>query len=321
MPILDFSGYDITDSKAAIKTYSYYNTAWCLRTDQECSPGSEQSHLHAFQKLKPSPNCDRGAVREHLRRGHLTLRLMHEIPVDEMPEFAMASALWLPVQAYYAVHGFGLALLAATGNAASLPRTHGAFMKAAADYMVDGLFPRPFSAVLRGGYYGWKHLPGDLKGIPDRRADIRSGLNLGRPDEATREAHVAQCLDTTRRRLIEDKLEAARETRTRKSGRKTACLSRQRQIVVADSVGSTTVFDYLYRVRVKSNYGDTTMYQKGYDHAEALIELVKRTQELAQIVCALLANAVRQSLDKPSWDEVADEFEVTPLLRRIGAAP
>ena len=314
------SRYDgISESKAAIRTYSNYNAAWCLRTQQSCSLGGEQSRLDAFQKLKPSPHCDREVVKGHFQRGHLTLRLMQQIPVDEIPEFAMASALWLPVQAYYAVHGFGLALLATTINAASMPQTHGAFMKVAAERIVDRLLPQPFSAVLRRGYDRWKHLPGDLTGVPDSRADIRSGLNLEHPDEATREAHIAQCLDTTRRRLIEGKLEGAR-TKARKSGKKGVRLSSQQQVRIADSVGPTTVFDYLYRVRIKSNYEDTTMYQQDSEHADILIELVKSTQELAKTVCALLANVLWQSLDNSVRDEVNAQFEVSSLLRHIGAA-
>ena len=320
MPIRDLRDYGVSDSRAAITTYSNYNDAWCLRRQRELSLGVEQSRLNAFQKLRPTQNFDREAVREHLRRGHLTLRLVQRIPVDEMPEFAMASALWLPVQAYYAVHGFGLAFLAATGDAASLPRTHGGFMKTAADRIVDGLFPRPFSAVLRGGYYGWKHLAADLTGIPDRRAEIRSGLNLGHPSEGTRDAHVAQCLDTTRRRLIEDKLEAARKTGARKSGKKTARLSSQRQVEIAESVGPTTVFDYLYRVRVKSNYEDTTMYQEGSDHADTLIALVIHTQKLTVTICALLAHALLQSIDKSVRGELNSEFEFAPLWQCIGVA-
>ena len=307
----------ITESKAAIKTYSNYNAAWCLRTQQSCSLGGEQSRLGTFQKLKSSPHCDLEAVKRHLQRGHLTLRLIQQIPADEMPEFAMASALWLPVQTYYAVHGFGLALLAATGSAGSLPRTHGAFMKVASKRIVDRLFPKPFSAVLRGGYDQWKHLPGELTGIPDRRVDIRPGLNLERADEATSEAHIAQCLDTTRRRLIEGKLQDVR-TKAQKSGKRRARLSSQQQARIADSVGPTTVFDYLYRVRIKSNYEDTAMYQQGSEHADMLIELVKSTQELAKTVCALLANALWRSLDNSVRDEVNAQFAVSSLLRHIG---
>ena len=319
MFLRDFGNDDISQSKAAIKTYSNYNAAWCWRKQQGYSLGVEQSALDAFQKLKPSPLCDREAVREHFQRGHLTLLLVQQIPVDEMPEFAMASALWLPVQAYYAVHGFGLALLAATGSAASMPQTHGAFMKVAAERIVDRLFPQPFSAVLRRGYDRWKHLPGDLTGVPDSRAGIRSGLNLERPDEATREVHIAQCLDTTRRRLIEDKLKDAR-TKARKSGKRGARLNSQQQVCIADFVGPTTVFDYLYRVRIKSNYEDTTMYQQGLEHADTLIELVKSTQELTKTVCALLSSALWQSLDNSVRNEVEAQFGVSSLLRHIGAA-
>ena len=320
MPIRDFRDYGISDGRAAITTYATYNAAWCLRTQHEPSLGAEQSRLNAFQRLKASRHCDRRAVGEHLRRGHLTLGLMQLIRVDEMPDFAMASALWLPVQAYYAVHGFGLALLAAIGDAASLPGTHVRFMNQAGEHIADRLFPQPFSAVLRGGYDGWKHLPGVLTGVPDRRSGIRSGLNLGRPSLATREAHIAQCLDTTRRRLIADKLYEARKKRTRQSGKETTRLSSQQQVEIADSVGATTVFNYLYRVRIKSNYEDVTMYQQGSEHADALIELVLNTQKLAVTICALIANALLQSLDRPARDELNSEFELVPLLQSIGVA-
>lgn len=319
MPIFEFSDYGISDSTAAIKTYSNYNDAWCLRKETESSLGCEQRRLNAFQKLRPSPHFNRETAWSHLRRGHLTLRLMQQIPVDVLPEFAMASALWLPVQAYYAVHGFGLALLAATGSAASLPRTHSAFMKAAADRIVNRLLPQPFSALFRGGYYEWKFLPGDLTGIPDRLVDIRPGLNLERPDETTRDVHIAQCLDTTRRRLIERKLDDARRKRARKSGKRTGRLSGQQQGRIAESVSSTTVFDYLYRVRIKSNYEDATMYQEDSDHADALIELVESTQVLAKTLCALLANALLRSLPSCAMNEVKAQFEVVPLLAHIEA--
>ena len=49
-----------------------------------------------------------------------------------------------------------------------------------------------------------------------------------------------------------------------------ARLSSQQQVRIADSVGPTSVFDYLYRVRIKSNYEDTTMYQQGSEHADTL---------------------------------------------------
>ncbi len=310
---------DISEGRAAIKTYSNYNAAWCLPTQQRLELAAEQSRLEAFQNLKASPFYDRESVRGHLQRGALTLHLMRQVPVDEMPEFAMASALWLPVQAYYAAHGFGLALLAANGDAAGLPRSHGGFMKVAAERIVARLFPQPFSASLRGGYFRWRHLPGDLTGVPARWDDIRSGLNLELPDETTREVHIAQCLDTTRRRLLDDRLDRER-TKLRKSRHSRARLSRQQQVQIADAISATTVFDYLYRVRIKSNYEDTTMYQQDSEQAGMLIELVRSTQELAEVVCALLVHALRQSVGNSVRGEINAQPGVAHLLGHIGAA-
>ena len=65
----------------------------------------------------------------HLRRGFLTLDLIRRIRISEMPDVAMASTLSLPVQAYYAAHGFGLAFLSATDDSGQMLRTHADFLR------------------------------------------------------------------------------------------------------------------------------------------------------------------------------------------------
>lgn len=306
----------ISNARAAIRTYSNYSAAWCLWTDEHCTPADAQARLNAFSQLRPSPRCDRGAVRRHLLRGNLTLRLIQEISVGEKPDFAMTSALWLPVQTYYAVHGFGMAFLAAKDGAENLPQTHGAFMREAADRIVRDLLPSPFSALLRNGYKGYKHLQPDLVNICDDRVSIDSGLNLERPNQNTRDAHIGQCLDTTRRRLIDAKLEKERR-RIRRPGKRYGILRKQKQIEIAQAVGPTTVFDYLYRARVKSNYEDPTMYHEGSDDADALLELVRNTQELAATLCAFLAAVLWQTIDKSAKNQLKEEVDVDALLQCI----
>ena len=137
----------ISNTRAAIRTYSNYSAAWCLWTEENYTPMEAQARLKAFSQLRPSSHCNQRAVRRHLLRGNLTLRLIQEIPVSERPDFAMTSALWLPVQTYYAVHGFGMAFLAAKSGADNLPQTHGAFMREAANRIVRDFLPSPFSAV------------------------------------------------------------------------------------------------------------------------------------------------------------------------------
>ena len=315
---MEFSSFvdsGVSDTRAAIKTYSNYSAAWCLWTKKNCTPKDAQSRLKSFSKLQPSSECDLGSVRQHLVRGNLTLKLIQDVSVDKNPDFAITSALWLPVQTYYAVHGFGMAFLAAKKGANSLPQSHGAFMRESAECIVRHLLPSPFSAVLQDGYKGYKYLQPALINICDDRKYIGSGLNLEYPNEKTRDAHIAQCLDTTRRRLVDAKLKIER-TKVRKQG-KSGFLRKERRIEIARNVAPTTVFDYLYRVRIKSNYEDPTMYQNGSADADAVLELVRNTQELSMTLCALLAGILWRIINKSAKNQLKEVVNIDCLLQSI----
>ena len=229
----------------------------------------------------------------------------------------MTSALWLPVQTYYAVHGFGIAFLAAKYGTNELPRSHRAFMNVIAERIVRGLLPAPFSAMLQGGYIDWPYLQPKVINISDELMHMRPGLNLAAPDEVTRETHILQCLDTTRRRLINDKLDQERR-RAKKPEKRHGVLRKPRQIQIANSVAPTTVVDYLYRVRIKSNYEDPAMFYDGSDDAEALLGLVRNTRKLAAMLCGFLVALVWRTIDEPSKHQLSQEINIDELLRAIG---
>lgn len=321
MPIIvnglpDSFNTDISESHAAIKTYANYNKAWCLRKSNEPTLREAQCSLDKFSNLQRRKNCDFSTVRQHLLRGNLTLKLVQDVPVNDNPDFAMISALWLPVQAYYAVHGFGLACLAAMSGTSGLPRTHAAFMRDAQQRIVRYLLPAPFSTVLGKGYSGFSHLQPEVLNMSNGWQDIRSGLNLAYPDESTRDAHIVQCLDTTRKRLIQSRLEVER-TRARKPGKSRGILKGPRQREIANSVPSTTVLDYLYRTRVKSNYDDPTMYHEGSEDTATLIELVVNTQHLAVKLCALFVAILWKVLEKPLQVQLGEDIDIENLLRAL----
>lgn len=318
MKPFNFLDSGISDTQAAIRTYSNYSAAWCLWTQTDFTPYEAQSRLEAFSQLQPSSHYDRGSVRQHLLRGNLTLKLIQDIPVEERPDFAMTSALWLPVQAYYAVHGFGMAFLSAKYGANNLPRTHGAFMREAAERIVRHLLPSPFSAILQNGHKGSRNLHPALINISDDRMYIGSGLNIERPNATTRDAHIVQCLDTTRRRLIAAKLEKER-TKARKPGKRCGVLRRQKKNEIADSIAPTTVLDYLYRARIKSNYQDPTMYHEGSDDADAMLELVRNIQKLATMLCAFLAASLWRTIDQTAKSQFGEDVDIDCLLEGIAS--
>ena len=316
MKISSVLNSEISDTQAAIRTYSNYSAAWCLWTQTDCTPYEAQSRLKAFSQLQPSSRYNHQSVRQHLLRGNLTLKLIQGIPIDERPDFAMISALWLSVQAYYAVHGFGMAFLSAKYGVNNLPKTHGAFMREAAERIVRHLFPSPFSAMLKNGYKGCKDAQPELINISDDRMFIESGFNIERPNEKTRDAHIAQCLNTTRQRLIESKLKQERK-KAKKPEKIRGILKKQKKIDIAHSITSTTILDYLYRARIKSNYEDPIMYHEGSNDADAMLDLVRNTQKLTMMLCAFLVAILWQIIDTTDRDKFREDVDIECLLKII----
>ena len=255
-------------------------------------------------------------MKRHLTRGKLTLDLIEKISIDENPDFARVSALWLPVQTYYAVNGFGLAVLAARKGPGALPQGHRAFLSEAASNLVQSLFPKPYSAMLKAGYRGFRYLQPEFVNIRDVRTPIRSGFNLESPDPITGDAHIAQCLDTTRRNEVERRLDDVRK-RERKPGKKYRVLSGARQKQLVQKIGPTSILDYLYRVRIKSNYEDVTMYQEGDDDSHIVLELVESTQMLAENLCTLLLAVLWRLIDKSNRKKLRADVELDELVEQI----
>ena len=300
-------------SRAQIQTYSSYNEAWCLRKSSEESLALAQSRLDGFRNLQTRRVPCLGEVMSHLRRGFLTLELIRRIRISEMPDVAKASTLWLPVQAYYAAHGFGLAFLSTTSDSGQTVRTHADFLRVSSKRIVEHLLPQPFSAVLRGGFRGWKYMPEYLAGLPGHHVKIIPHLNVSTPTPRTRDSHVAQCLNTTRGRLIESRLKDAR-VRGRRKGKSKTRLNAARQRELAKTVNPTTVFDYLYRVRKKSNYEDVAMFQERPNGEMWLLDLARSLQELAIAICSLLFNALWRVLDDSGRSMVSSEIDTACLL-------
>ena len=309
-------GNNISSGIAEIRTYLNYNEAWTIQFPFDNSPIHAQSKLPGFQKLQPSRKYDVDEVKRHLTRGKLTLNLIRGIDVRGNPDFARASAMWLPVQAYYAVNGFGLAVLAARKGPDKLPKTHRAFLSEAAANCIQGLFSKPFSAMLKNGHRDFNHLAPEFINIDDDRTPIGSGFNLNRPDPTTRDAHISQCLDTTRRRLIIARLDTERK-KNRKPGKRHGVVKKQDKIRIARSLPPTTILNYLYRSRIKSNYEDVTMYQESDNQALPVLDLVDSTQKLATALCTLLLAILWRVIDKSARCLLEKDVGLETLLQRI----
>lgn len=116
--IIETSSQAADNANYALRTYYNYIRAWLLSFEQEY--GSGQEGIGEFvHLLTQSANISRVPgtylvpqnLSDSYNRGKLTLEAMKSLPIDEHPELTISANFWLPVQAYYAIHGFGVAVL------------------------------------------------------------------------------------------------------------------------------------------------------------------------------------------------------------------
>ena len=240
----------------------------------------------------------------------MTLKLIKQIPLDNALDFAMTSALWLPVQAYYAVHGFGLAAHISLCGTSNEPRTHNGFINEAAERLVKGLLPDPFSVSVSAGFKGCHYLDPKLDGL--EIGSVSSGIsNLSQPTLVTRKHHMYRCLSTTRERLIDEKLSRARARHPR-PGKTRRNLRREEKRDIARGVPATTVFNYLYRIRLRSNYEDPELFLFEDDDREIALRFVIGVQEMAKRMCWLLNSVVETRLGPTNYEQLAGPMAAQP---------
>ena len=281
---------EVSNQDAAYTLATYYNyvSAWDLTLQREygISCNSEQvflqrqQSLNAFNKLQGGrPNSDE--LTSSYCRGLLTRRSM-ELPIDKFPFLASTVNLWLPVQAYYAIHGMGIAALVALRH--HVPQNHRAFRAAFAESL-SRYFPFPFNALCRGGPrandFTFSHLNISAK-------DVSGQSNLAIPRSSIAHFLVGKSLSTTRRNLIDEQLGLARH-RDVKPGRSYRQLTSHEAAQIANKVASTCIVDLLYRMRVRSNYEDPDMYLEGFDYPEQAIGSLRGVHASCQHACRGIA--------------------------------
>ncbi|MFH0175713.1 hypothetical protein [Streptomyces cacaoi] len=268
--------------------------------------------MAAEQLFKPSGtsrDVDLGQVTSCLRRAWTTASLLeatHSLAEDS--EIVRLANGWSTVQAYYVLYNATQAVLVAEGH--ERPEQHEQTKRQFVDMWTQRaakLAPWDFAAahpVVRGA-----DVDGFLGG-PGRPLD--TGLHPWTAWQGQQAWDIAaKALRTTRNALVDDRLRKARERKLadrRKAWRadcearthlgqkarpepKTANLTATERDVVEQRTRPVTVADYLYRLRVKANYDDITVFADG---PTSDAEAAAMAADLVDLACAtLLVHEVR----------------------------
>jgi hypothetical protein len=306
-------GLDIqTDSDAARALSTYRNYLLALRGFVDVSYrgprgrfrrlAEEQTQIPKFQALQPAGRYDLEAIRSVLFNAWHTeavLALPGALPDAGLIRFTNQ---WAPVQAYYAVYSLMRAWFLTEGNTTS---SHSQALRSMSSVVAyRGVFPAPWSFACSGG-----HTLGDAvhTGFPSGRIYDVNALTTP-PGTYSYDDWSSKILRTTRKFFLEQaeqKWKAGHRTKRGAHYKRIPSAERQR---IASRVHPTTVFDFVYRLRIRSNYRDVDDFVSGQlsdSDAQAYFQsLLFFTRATMQV----LETLIRVRMKSGEFDQFAAEF-------------
>jgi hypothetical protein len=279
-----------TDPKAAFRTHSNYLSAFDAVMAQCYSPdrytlltplgdvlqglASAVRASPAFGRLTKRSDADTGAVSAILRNAWATELLLASAGQLARDELIGLANNWAVVQAYYASYHAAQALTVARGQ--PRPQTHTKTQKAYCDFWVA----RPVS--LPPWSLAWA--ASGCANLPRGRSVTQVHPWTGCDDDTCWDL-VALALRTTRQDALRERIRRERKRRQNENRKRWASHERERLAMgrrprkeqrfplpllsradkskVDHGLRPATFLDYLYRLRVRSNYEDVTMFTEG----------------------------------------------------------
>ncbi len=257
-----------------------------------------QRSLPGFQRIRDGSDIDLDALSRLLRiswASELQLRLGQTGDVETL----RYSNMWAPVHAYYAIYMSMQAWFTAN-KVSQLVDNHSGSLRTISNHVTQrGLFPTPWAATAYGcpqlGQVNYRGLPQNVD--PNAKFEV-----LSTPSHDTYWPRFCTLLRTTRERRLERNFRVWKESNHRKN------MKQAEKIKVSDKLADTTIFDFFWRLRVRSNYKDVSSFLTWSvpveDHADFRRGLIR----IVDCTCTLLEALIVKAGLGVVRDETATEF-------------
>lgn len=265
------------------------------------------NNQYFIQKVSKSANLNLNEVNQWLKNAWNTESvLIRNIDIIENTNQSFCMQ-WAFPQAYYSVFGTTLAKFKAIGMTET---SHTSVLKKYGNLMSERKLPESISISCSGIA---KNLVFDNIIAPKK---IDGYMDLDLNDNSTIDNHICQFLKATR--ILRLKEKAPSMGFKKKNGEKRINLNDELWNKVSISIGNTTIFDFLYRKRIKGNYQDIETYNspyfKGKEVLESLISVIDRFNLVNEVyTCKAIGKADYNSLAEKQLKIVSNE----KLIKRL----
>jgi hypothetical protein len=300
--------FDMQSAPYALQTYYGYVRAWTEKIGQLYGRNADFRdlrnavlHVTNVEKLQGGTKTSQKFISAY-SRGKLTLKAMASFPINENKQLASTANLWLPVQAYYAIHGAGLAAMISLGQ--NEPKDHRAFRASFADFSSNYL-PPPFNSRCTSGPTTQNFIFKCLETTPQEVIAYNSLSNPRYSDNL--DCALGKCLSTTRNKFLEEQFDKARHTGTAKK-RKRRNLSTQEKNDISIRLHSTSLVDFLYRMRVRSNYDDPDIYIYAHSQVDDALRHYNDLVFLTAAIFTSLSAIIMKKLGKSTFERIESQY-------------
>lgn len=247
-----------------------------------------------FSRIQVSSTRDRGVIRRLLRNAWLTeIQIQLAAATEGLIPY---SNHWAPVQLYYAVYLCTRAWFAACCR--DIPTHHSSTLRTVAADIKSrpGLFPYPWKLLCEGdpekNSLSYPFLPDGVKMyyVSSLRTDPSFWDSFG------------MFLRTTRQRQIKRSI-----LDWKRSNRRKLIKTSERQSLV-HRLPPTSLFDTLYRLRIRSNYADADAFLLSLENEAESIEFYKALRTICWHSMLVLETLIAAYISIFKYREIVDSF-------------
>lgn len=287
-----------TQQRIRFTTYLHYVKSF----EQFLTKNSEERTLKStlesidLRRIQSRPEAPLEQIEKQLRNAWLTECQLSQHA--ENTEMVSVANHWAPVQLYYAVFLSAQAYTLASGQPLHL--THRSCLRLLASEIKSrpGLFALPWGVscinATSNSEHGFVGLPTSVK--LDRHSTLAS------PKLELFWNYYCQALRTTRERLIEECAKKWKKQNKRKR------LPSGKRLKLDENFHPTTLFDFLYRLRIRSNYQDADSFLLTLEDTEAALEFNRALQCVGFWTCALLETLTSRYLGERRYGEIVTRY-------------
>lgn len=296
-----------TQDELGFATFYHYVSSIATLVDESAVPRSRLVQAIAagstFQRINRNTAANLQLVRRRLRNAWST-EIVLGLPRQLGGGLVRYANHWAPVQAYYAVY---LALHAFHAAAGRSPVTdHTAMLAAAAEDLRTGRLsaPTPWAmccARREDRRESFRGLPADAVLEP-----VSAALSV--PLRERRWSFYAMALRTTRGFFLDDenRVRAWKKRNPTKANKPRRTITRAGRAELDGRLHPTSLFDFLYRLRLRSNYRDAdTIVAGSGSEAESFNDCLLAITDATLL---LIEAHVRRHLGPVAYRAIVDEF-------------